>query len=143
MTGRSERSIRQVHRRDAIKRLAGAGVLASAGIDPTSSPAADKAVASDIVRYSAELEPLVRLIEDTPRDSCIEVLAHRLRSGLAYRQFLAALFLAGIRNVNPQPPGFKLHCVFVLHSAHQLSLDLPEEDRLLPLFWALDDFKSA
>ena len=143
MIGRSEKLARQVHRRDAIKRIAAAGVLASAGIDPTSSPAADRAVASDIVRFGAELEPLVRLIEDTPRGDCIEVLAHRLRSGLAYRQFLAALFLAGIRNVNPQPPGFKLHCVFVLHSAHQLSLDLAEEDRLLPLFWALDDFKSA
>lgn len=96
-----------------------------------------------MVRFGAEMEPLVRLIEDTPREECIEVLAHRLRSGLAYRQFLAALFLAGIRNVNPQPPGFKLHCVFVLHSAHQLSLDAPESERLLPLFWALDNFKQA
>ncbi len=131
-------------RRDAIKGLAGAGALASVGIDPTRGlAAADSAVAADMVRFGAEIEPLVRLIEDTPREDCIEVLAHRLKSGLAYRQFLAALFLAGIRNVNPQPPGFKLHCVFVVHSAHQLSLDAPESERLLPLFWALDNFKKA
>ena len=95
------------------------------------------------MRFGPDIEPLVKVIEDTPRDRCIEVLASQIRSGLSYRQFLAALFLAGIRNVNPQPPGFKLHCVFVLHAAHELSLDAPESERLLPLFWALDNFKQA
>lgn len=96
-----------------------------------------------MVRFGPDIEPLVRLIEDTPREDCIEVLAGRLRSGLSYRDFLSALFLAGIRNVSPQPPGFKLHCVFVLHSANQLSLDAPVRERLLPLLWALDYFKES
>ena len=38
-------------------------------------------------------------------DTIIEVLAHRIKNGLGYREVLAALFLAGIRNVSPQPPG--------------------------------------
>ena len=131
-------------RREAIKGLAGAGALAVSGIKGARRlDGADTTVATDIVSFGPEIEPLVRTIEDTPRERCIEVLASRIRSGLSYRQFLAALFLAGIRNVNPQPPGFKLHCVFMLHSAHELSLDAPESERLLPLFWALDNFKQA
>jgi len=96
-----------------------------------------------LVRLSPEIEPLVRLIERTPRNQCVEVLAEQVRRGLPYRQFLAALFMAGIRNVNPQPPGFKFHCVFVIHAAHQVSLDIPNGQRLLPLFWALDNFKAS
>ena len=96
-----------------------------------------------LVKLTADIEPIVRLIEDTPREKCFEVIAEQLRCGLPYRSFVAALFLAGIRNVNPQPPGFKFHCVFVIHAAHQLSLDAPVQDRLLPLFWALDNFKVS
>ncbi len=131
-------------RRDAIKGIAGAGALASGAVGGSGFlAAAERTVASDMVRFGPDIEPLVRLVEETPREDCIEVLAARLRSGLSYREFLSALFLAGIRNVSPQPPGFKLHCVFVLHSAHQLSLDAPVRERLLPLLWALDYFKQS
>lgn len=105
--------------------------------------AADAKVTPELVRLSDDIEPLVRLIEETPRDKCLAVMVERLRQGVAYRQLLAALFLAGVRNVNPQPVGFKLHCVFVIHSAHQLSLDARTEERLLPLFFALDQFKKS
>ena len=75
--------------------------------------------------------------------ACAEMLVDQLRQGVSYRQLMAALFLAGIRNVNPRPPGFALHCVFVIHSAHIISLEAPADSRLLPLFYALDNFKSA
>ena len=71
------------------------------------------------------------------------MMVEQLRCGLPYRNFLAALFLAGIRDVSPHPPGFKFHCVFAIHSANQMSLDAVSEDRLLPLFWALDQFKKS
>lgn len=109
----------------------------------SSAIAAEGDVTPDTVRLSPEIEPVVRLIEDTPREKCFEMIVEQLRGGLPYRQFLAALYLAGLRNVNPQPPGFKFHCVFVIHACHQLSLDAPVEERLLPLFWALDNFKTA
>jgi len=115
-------------RRDFLKSITRAGVLgalgdaaAFLGLNPLW--AADARVTPDLVRLSPEIEPLVRLIEETPREKCFEMMAGQLRRGCSYRQFLGALFLAGIRNVNPQPPGFKFHCVFVIHSAHQLSLD--------------------
>ena len=116
--------------------LGPAGILLGAERD-------DRAVAADIVRFGDDLEPLVRLIEETPRSDCIEVIARHLQSGLSYRELLSALFLAGIRNVSPQPPGFKFHCVFVLHSVNQLSVGAPEQDRLLPLLWSLDYFKQS
>ena len=100
-------------------------------------------VPGELVRLHHSIEPLVRLVERTPRGKCVGMLAERIKSGVPYRQLLASLFLAGIRNVNPQPPGFKFHCVFVINAAHQLSLDLPADQRLLPLFWALDNFKES
>ena len=122
-----------------------AGCLAAPQVLIPVSPAtaAEAKVTPDIVRMSSDIEPLVRLIEGTSREKCFDMMIEQLRRGLPYRQFLAALFLAGIRNVNPQPPGFKFHCVFVIHAAHQMSLDAPVEDRLLPLFWALDNFKVS
>lgn len=133
-----------MNRREAIKGIAGSGSIVSGGLwKSTTLAAADQAVASDIVRFGADIEPLVGLIEETPRSDCIEVVAGRLKAGLSYRELLSALFLAGIRNVSPQPPGFKFHCVFVLHSANQLSLDAPDRERLLPLLWALDYFKQS
>src|SRR5207247_3857994 len=57
---------------------------------------------------------------------------------------LAALFLAGVRNIAPRPNvGFKFHAVMVVNAAHQESLALPETDRWLPIFWALDEFKKS
>ncbi|MBQ12632.1 MAG: hypothetical protein CMJ45_13915 [Planctomyces sp.] len=121
--------------------LGASGLLGATGLPAV---AADKSrVTADLVRLDAGIEPLVRLLERTPRTQCVGMLAGQVRQGVPYRQLLAALFLAGIRNVNPQPPGYKFHCVFVIHAAHQLSLDLPADQRLLPLFWALDNFKVS
>src|SRR5881409_3853121 len=104
---------------------------------------ADAQVTPDIVRFRPEIEPLVALIERTPREKCAALAVEQLRRGVSYREMLAALFLAGIRNVNPRPPGFALHCVFVIHSAHLISLEAPADSRLLPIFYALDNFKAA
>jgi len=97
----------------------------------------------DIVRFAGEFEKYVRLIEDTPRNRAVEVLAHELKKGMTYQQFLGSMFLAGIRNVNPQPPGFSFHCVFMIHSCNYLAKMGPADERYLPLFLALDDFKKA
>jgi hypothetical protein len=77
----------------------------------------------------------VRLIEETPRDDCVAALAGQLRAGLPYRRFVAAVFLAALRKQNSH------HSVYLVNSAHQLSQDLGNQERLLPLFWAVDHFK--
>jgi hypothetical protein len=56
---------------------------------------------------------------------------------------VAALFLAGIRNIQPRPVGFKFHAVLVVNSAHLASLASPDSDRWLPIFWAIDQFKAS
>ena len=56
---------------------------------------------------------------------------------------LTALLLAGVRSVQPRPVGFKFHAVLVVNSAHIASLASPDSDRWLPIFWALDQFKSS
>lgn len=97
-----------------------------------------------LVPLSAEIEPFVRLIEETPRNRLLEEVAQRIRGGASYRQVLAALLLAGVRNVQPRPAvGFKFHSVLVINACHVASLSGPDADRWLPLFWALDYFKSA
>jgi len=126
-----------ISRRDIFQGLTGA--LAA----PLLLRRSDAEVTPDLVKFRPEIEPLVALIERTPREKCAEMAVEQLRRGVGYRQLLAALFLAGIRNINPQPPGFALHCVFIIHSAHLISLEAPADSRLLPLFYALDNFKAS
>jgi hypothetical protein len=99
----------------------------------------------NIVRCRPEIEPTVQLIEDTPRDRLLEEVATRIKAGkLSYQEVLGALLLAGVRNVQPRPSvGFKFHAVLVVNSAHLASLASPDNERWLPIFWALDEFKSS
>jgi hypothetical protein len=95
------------------------------------------------VPLSPELEPLVRLIEDTPRESLLEKIADRIRHGANYQDLLGAVFLAGVRGIQPRPVGFKFHAVLVINSAHLASLAAEDRDRWLPLFWSIDNFKAS
>ncbi|WP_372895301.1 hypothetical protein [Stieleria sp.] len=106
--------------------------------------AAEATLDQQAVRFSDDIEPLVRLLEETPRNRVVEVFADKVRSGTSYREVLTALLLAGVRNVEPRPSvGFKFHAVLVVNSAHLASLASPDQDRWLPIFWALDYFKSS
>ena len=99
----------------------------------------------DEVKFLPDIEPTVRRLEETPRDRLLEAVATRIRSGrLSYQEVLAALLLAGVRNIQPRPSvGFKFHAVLVVNSAHLASLASPASERWLPIFWALDEFKSS
>ncbi len=122
---------------------AGLGDLAFlSGLAPVS--AEETRLPREHVRLRPEIEPLVRLIEETPRERLLEEVAARIKGGLSYQELLAALLLAGVKNVEPRPSvGFKFHAVLVVNSAHLASLASPAEHRWLPIFWALDYYKSA
>jgi hypothetical protein len=96
-----------------------------------------------VVRLANDIEPLVRLIEETPRESLLEKVAQRIRKGTSYRELLSAVFLAGVRGIQPRPVGFKFHAVLVINSAHLAAEAAAENDRWLPLFWSLDYFKNS
>jgi hypothetical protein len=136
------------HRRNFLTASAGLGAgawLGELGIFgrlPAVS-AAEASMPAHLVRFHPEIEPLVRLLEDTPRERVLEEVARRVRDGLSYRELLAALMLAGVRNVQPRPVGFKFHAVLVVNSAHLASLASPDSERWLPIFWAIDQFKSS
>jgi hypothetical protein len=109
----------------------------------TPAGAAAMQVGPDAVRFRPEIEPVVRWIEETPRERALDVALAHLKDGLSYRDLLAGLFLAGIRNIKPHPVGFKFHAVMVINSAHLLGQTAAVHDRLLPLLWALDNFKNS
>ncbi len=63
--------------------------------------AAEAQVDPKVVHFQPEIEPLVRLLEDTPREQLLEEVAARIKSGTSYREILTSLLLAGVRNVQP------------------------------------------
>jgi hypothetical protein len=138
-----------ITRRDVLKTGLSVGSLAGLGdlgflsrLNPVS--AAEAKLEPHAVRLEPEIEPLVRFIEETPRDKLLEETAHRIKRGLSYRDLLAALLLAGVKNVEPRPSvGHKFHSVLVVNSAHLASMASAPEHRWLPIFWALDYYKSA
>jgi hypothetical protein len=122
--------------------LAGLGDLAFLSQLPRVS-AAEARLQHSLVALHPEVEPLVRLLEETPRDRILEEVAARIKRGTTYREVLAALLLGGVRSIEPRPVGFKFHAVLVVNSAHLASLSSPDSDRWLPIFWAIDEFKSS
>jgi len=136
-----------MHRRTFLRSGAAGSLAALGGFGFLASlpavRAEDATLPAQAVRLHPEIEPLVRLLEDTPRERVLEEVAARVKRGLPYRNVLAALLLAGVRNVQPRPVGFKFHAVLVVNSAHLASLASPDSDRWLPIFWAIDQFKSS
>ncbi len=109
----------------------------------SSLSAQDVSLPAGAVTFRPEIEPLVRLIESSPREQVLEQVAARIKSGTSYQEVLSALLLAGVRNIQPRPVGFKFHAVLVVNSAHLASIASADNERWLPIFWALDYFKSS
>lgn len=136
-------------RRGALRRGVAAGTLLGMGdlsflktLSPVS--AAETKLDTDSVQLDPSIAPIVRLLEETPRERVLEEFGARIQQGLSYREVLAALLLAGVKNVEPRPNvGFKFHSVLVVNSAHLASMSSAPKHRWLPIFWALDYYKSA
>src|SRR5262245_47312144 len=101
-------------RRDWMNRSARVGLVASMGdfavlTNLPAVSAAEVQPARNTVRLSPDIEPLVRLIEDTPRERLLEIVAARIRGGTNYQDLLSAVMLAGVRGIQPRPVGFKFH----------------------------------
>jgi len=136
------------NRREFVRQSAQLGALAGLGNVAflqhlPALAAADVQVAPGKVPLAPDIEPLVRLIEDTSQNRLLEVVAGRIKQGTSYQELLAALQLAGVRGIKPRPVGFKFHAVLVVNSAHLATLAASDQDRWLPLFWALDYFKNS
>ena len=77
-----------------------------------------------VVRLDPEIEPLVRLLEETPtRSAARRSRQPHSRRGCRIAKCWPLCFLAGVRNVEPRPSvGFKFHAVLVVNAAHLASL---------------------
>src|SRR5262249_60798670 len=121
---RARRSNPMAPRRQIPGAAAAGGALAAAGdlrflSHLPAVSAAEARLAPRLVALRPEIEPMVRLLEETPRDRLLEEVAARVHRGISYREVLAALLMAGVRNVQPRPSvGFKFHAVLVVNSAH-------------------------
>src|SRR5262245_40792103 len=124
--------------------LAGAGTFAFLEqLPPLSAQDVQTPRQRERVRLQADIEPLVRVIEDTERDRLLEEIGRRIRSGTSYQEVLTAVMLAGVRGIQPRPVGFKFHAVLVANSAHVAAQQAQDRDRWLPLLWAIDNFKAS
>src|SRR2546430_880452 len=109
-----------VTRREFVSSALTAGAAATAAeyaflqsLPPVSAEEAK--VAGTLVALKPDIEPLVRLVEDTDRSKLLEKVAERIRAGTSYQQLLAAVMLAGVRGIQPRPVGFKFHAVMVIN----------------------------
>lgn len=135
---------RQFNRR---RLLTSSAALAASGLSLPFLSKLPRATARSLdvkhVQFSPDIAPLVALIEETPREDLLPQVATAIKKGASYNDVLSALFLAGVKNIRPRPVGFKFHAVLVVNAAHLASQAAPEDQRWLPIFWALDNFKSS
>src|SRR3954468_11098762 len=113
----------RIPRRQFLQSSAALGLGTGLGLGAASiTPArADEVVVKpEAVRLRPEIEPVVRWIEETPRDKILDTAVGHRKGGLPLLDLLAGLFLAGIRNIKPRPVGFRFHAVMVIHSADLL-----------------------
>ena len=82
------------------------------------------------------LEPLASLMEQTPADRLLPILAERMQGGTDLRQFIAAAALANARAFGGQDyDGY--HAIMALAPSYQMSQEMPESQRALPVFKVL------
>ncbi len=116
-----------------------AGVCGAASGLGARSFARQAPASSDAARISALCDELIAL----PRERTIERAVEWIKSGATRAELLAAAFLAGLREVRPQPVGGALHCTMAIESAFVIVERARAQDRWSIVLWALDDFKAS
>src|SRR5438552_11135038 len=82
------------------------------------------------------LEPLVRLMQETPVDKLLPALAAKLKSGTDLRRLVAAAALANARTFGGEDyVGF--HTMMALAPSLHMARELPESLQALPVFKVL------
>lgn len=82
------------------------------------------------------MEPLVRLMQETPADRLMPILIERLRSGTELRELVAAGALANARSFGGQDyDGY--HALMALAPSYHMAQELPTVQRALPVLKVL------
>lgn len=118
-------------RRSFLQQAAAGAVLASTG----------RALPG--TRGEADLAAIARSFRQTAHDEVFSRAVGWLQQGATWQELLGGAFLAGVHDVKPRPVGFKFHCVMMVESAFQLADATTPGNRLLPVFYNIDDFKRG
>ena len=92
---------------------------------------------------AGDLEEIAELLCRVRQDDAFAAAAKLRQDGVGWRDVLGAVLLAGVREIEPWPVGFKFHCVMMVGSAYQLAEAAEPDQRWLPVFYNLADFKRA
>ncbi len=128
----------QIDRRMALCRIGSASFLGGAALMSASAwkSASGKSGADPF-------EDLVRALTECPRAKALEVATRAIADGADLSALLAAVLVAGARDVRPRHVGGKLHCVMVVESIFQLAPLVPAKDAWRLALWNVDDFKNS
>jgi hypothetical protein len=108
----------------------GAGLAADMGLSR-----AEAGEAPESLDFGA-MEPLVRLMQETPVDRLLPVLVERMKSGTELKRLVAAAALANARTFGGEDyVGF--HTMMALAPAFHMSSELPDATRALPILKVL------
>src|SRR5579864_3799533 len=137
---RGRNTMSRHHRREFLANV-GRGMLAASvgsalaqdlGLAPAAL-AADEGI--DRLTFGA-MEPLVALMQETSADSLLPAVLERMKSRTDLRQLVAAAALANARTFGGQDyDGY--HAIMALAPSYQMSLEMPEAERVLPVLKVL------
>ena len=99
--------------------------------------------ASAFLQTPADLEQFAERVRKEPAANTLPFVAEQIKQGASWQELLAAVFLAGARDIRPRPHGI-LHTVMMVESTFQLAdaATTPRDAWQLVLF-NLQDFKSS
>lgn len=89
------------------------------------------------------LDMIAQKLAGCSRDAAFSVAIDLIGEGADWKDLLGGSFLAGVKEVKPQPVGFQFHAVMMVESAFQLATATKEENRLFPVFFNIDDMKRS
>jgi hypothetical protein len=124
-------------RRDFLADVGRGMLVATVGLETTTGLGLGSAWAADHEELSfGSLEPLVRLMQETPAAQLLPALTERLKSGTPLRQLVAAGALANARTFGGEDYiGF--HTMMALGPAYHMAQELPAPAQPLPVLKVL------
>ena len=130
MTNRNRREFLAEVGQGMLVASVGAALAADLGLAPAFAGEAPKALSF------GDREPLVALMQETPADKLLPIVAGKLKDGTDLRTLVAAAALANARTFGGQDyDGY--HAFMALVPAYKMSLEMPQDRAALPVLKVL------